>query len=537
MLAFGIRYLNGFAAAASVEDRARPEWPPHPARVFMALTAAHFQSGGDPDERSALYWLERLERGGEIATPFIVASDERARAAVKHYVPVNDKNDGYTVKNKKIVVFPEVTQIAIRRERQDRVFAQAWVESEIVYLYWPDAEPDDAVRDAFARLCARVSRIGHSSSLVQMWVAEPAELPQPTWVPDEQRATMRLRVVAPGTLAYLEQQFNAAAIDDFAALRVAEADSSDTKGQREARRRLRTEYPNGPPPRQRPNVSIYRGYARPTSDRPARAPGAVFSPHLIAFGLQPIGTPYRHLDLSCVPAIAQRWRAALLANSNDVATEVRSILSGHDEDGAPLQGAHLASLPLAFVSHDHADGRLLGIGAALPAEISGERRREVLRVFARVSELKLGRLGVWRLEHLSAARPPVSLRADTWTAYPDGATHWSTITPIAFDQHPKSTDRAAYQREIATMIAESCSRIELPKPKEIIVSSISAHLGAPPAYSFPRIQRKDGSYRRHCHAVLIFAEPVCGPVLLGAGRFRGYGVCRPISLDVEAGAR
>jgi CRISPR-associated protein Csb2 len=34
--------------------------------------------------------------------------------------------------------------------------------------------------------------------------------------------------------------------------------------------------------------------------------------------------------------------------------------------------------------------------------------------------------------------------------------------------------------------------------------------------------------------VLLFDEPVRGPVLIGAGRFRGYGVCRPV--NAEGGA-
>jgi CRISPR-associated protein Csb2 len=500
MLAFGIRYLNGFAAAATVEDRGRPEWPPHPARVFMALAAAHFQGGAEPDERSALCWLERLEHGGEPAAPFIVASDDMPRATVRHYVPINDKSNGYTIKNKKVVVFPEVTQIAIRRERQDRVFARTWVENEIVYLYWPNAEPDDTLRNAFARLCAKVARIGHSSSLVQMWLAEQAEVPQATWVPDECRASIRLRVVVPGTLKYLEQQFNAAA-------------------------------------RRRPNLSIYHGYARPAPDQLQHAPSSLFSPHLITFALQPIETPYRHLDLRGVPVVAQRWREALLANSNDATPATRSVLSGHDADGAPLRDAHLAVLPLAFVTHEHADGHLLGMAVTLPSQLQREHRREVVRVLSRVLELKLGRLGRWRLEHVTAARPPINLREETWTAYPEGATHWATVTPIAFDQHPKAMERAAYEREVAAMIAECCGRICLPKPKEVIVTAVSAHFGAPPAHSFPRLQRKDGTQRHHCHAILVFAEPVCGPVLLGAGRFRGHGVCRPLLPEIDSRSR
>lgn len=35
--------------------------------------------------------------------------------------------------------------------------------------------------------------------------------------------------------------------------------------------------------------------------------------------------------------------------------------------------------------------------------------------------------------------------------------------------------------------------------------------------------------RRHAHAILVFDRPVRGPILLGAGRYRGYGLCRPLS--------
>src|ERR1700737_5000501 len=116
MLAFGIRYLNGFTAAAAPDDRERAEWPPHPGRLFMALAAAHFQTGADPNERRALDWLQSLESDGNPMAPYIVAPDAIERSVVTHYVPVNDRNNGYKVKDKKVVVFPEISQTAARRE-------------------------------------------------------------------------------------------------------------------------------------------------------------------------------------------------------------------------------------------------------------------------------------------------------------------------------------------------------------------------------------------------------------------------------------
>jgi CRISPR-associated protein Csb2 len=226
--------------------------------------------------------------------------------------------------------------------------------------------------------------------------------------------------------------------------------------------------------------------------------------------------------------VVERFREAILSKANDLPAHVQSLLSGHGDTGAPLEQPHVALLPLAFVGHPHADARLLGLGIALPNAVSTDDRRLALRAVARVQRLALGRLSAWTLEQPTAARPAWNLRAEAWTAHPNGATHWSTVTPVVFDRHPKAKDKAAYQREVAEMIATSCTRIGLSAPREVIVTPVSTHLGVPPAHAFPRLRRKDGSERRHAHAIVVFDEPVRGPVLLGAGRYRGYGVCRPI---------
>jgi hypothetical protein len=68
-----------------------------------------------------------------------------------------------------------------------------------------------------------------------------------------------------------------------------------------------------------------------------------------------------------------------------------------------------------------------------------------------------------------------------------------------------------------------------PRARDVVATPVSVHLGVPPAHEFPRLVRKDGSERRQTHAILIFDQPVRGPVLIGAGRYRGYGVSRPIN--------
>jgi CRISPR-associated protein Csb2 len=530
MLALGVRYLNGFAAAcehgARQPGRERAEWPPHPARVFMALAAAHFQTGAEPAERDALLWLERLP------APSLRAPGAAQRAVVTHYVPVNDKatwkKDPANPRQRPAP--PLQSAPAIMRDRQDRTFARAWLEDDTVYLAWPDASPEDGIARALEGLCAKVTRIGHSMSLVQMWAAKPGEVGAPDWVPDDDRAAIRLRVPGPGTLEELERRYNREAVEAYAVLAVTAADDTDRKAQRAARKRLKEEFDDEPPPRLRPEVPFYQGYARPAPpEEKLEIPGSVFSPHLIVFTLEPQSGPYRALDLACAAAAAKRWREALVSHSNDLSVRAREVVSGHDSDGVPLQGPHLAFVPLAFVGHRHADGHLLGMALALPEGLGPGERRSVLRPSGRVDELKLGRLGVWRLRRDTSTRPPWNLRPEACTAHPEGATHWSTVTPVAFDRHPKAKDRGEYQREVAEMMAGACTAIRLPRPREVIVTPVSAHLGVPPAHAFPRLTRKDGSERRHAHAILVFDRAVRGPILIGAGRYRGYGVCRPIT--------
>lgn len=236
--------------------------------------------------------------------------------------------------------------------------------------------------------------------------------------------------------------------------------------------------------------------------------------------------------MACTLALTDRWRDAVVSHANDLSVGAQSILSGHAGGGEPLEQPHAAFLPLGFVGHPHADGQLSGVALALPAGITGEVRTEVLRAVNRASELVLGRLGKWRLRPVAMAWPPATLRAESWTAHPDGATQWSSVTPVVYDQHPKAKDKVVYLQEAAAMISRSCERIGLPRPREVVITAVSAHLGAPPAHGFPRLRRKDGSERRHTHAILLFDKPVRGPILVGAGRYRGYGFFRP--MEVEA---
>ena len=518
MLAIGIRYLNGFVVASHGQHE-QVEWPPHPGRVFMAMAAAHFQTGASAAERGALLWLEALPEA-----PVIYAAEALPRTVVTQFVPVNDKAGPAKAL---------MHSLPLTRDRQPRTFARAWLPDDTVWFQWLHAEPCVAVREALAALCANVTRIGHSSSLVEMWLADSVPSDAPRWVSDDDRATAFLRVTAAGTLEALERDFNGGAVARYEELLLAVEAAPSKKAAQAARKMLTAEYPDGPPFRQRPRLSVYQGYSRAQEglERPV-VRGSVFSPNLLVFALERVDGPYRHLDLSCTLAVTETWRKALVSQANELGPQARSVISGHNAEGGPLEQPHMALLPLPVVGHAHADGHLLGVALILPADLAAALRTEVLRAVGRVTELQLGRLGRWRLNSEGMVRPPAALQPQAWTAHPDGAARWGTVTPVVFDQHPKAKDKCAYVSEVTAMFIAACERIELPRPREVIVTPVSTHLGAPPAHACPRLQRKDRSERRHSHAILIFDEPVRGPILIGAGRYRGYGLCRP--LEVEA---
>jgi CRISPR-associated protein Csb2 len=519
MFALGIRYLQGVAVASHGEHW-RVEWPPHPARVFMAMVAAHYQTGADATERAALCWLEELPEPPEIHAP-----DAEPCKVVTQFVPVNDKAGP----SKALM-----HSLPVTRDRQPRTFARASLATDTVVLHRPNAEPTLEVREALATLCGKVARVGHSTSLVQMWLADTVPAGLHRWIVDEKRGTHLLRVPKPGTLEELDRSFNGEAVNRYVSLLLTIEDATTKKAATAAEEDMAVAFPAGEPLQQRPHISTYASYSKADEifETPESA-GSVFSPHLVVFTLERENGPYRQLDLACTPALIDRWREAIASHANDIRPEAQSLLTGHSHDGAPLQKAHVAFLPLGFVGHPHADGRMPGVALALPNELPADVRADVLRAAAGVCKegLKCGQLGAWKLVPSTMSRPLETLQPATWTAHPNGATHWSTVTPIAYDHHPKSKAKAEYLAEVAEMIRAGCERIELPRPREVIVTSVSAHLGAPPSHAFPRLRRKDGSERRHTHAILLFDEVVRGPVIIGAGRYRGYGLCRPIGVE------
>jgi CRISPR-associated protein Csb2 len=192
-------------------------------------------------------------------------------------------------------------------------------------------------------------------------------------------------------------------------------------------------------------------------------------------------------------------------------------------------------MPLAFVEHNHADGHLMGVGIVLPRELSYRDRSRVLSPILfdvesnepKELELTMGRAGVWKVVRETGLSPKRTLQTLTYTT---PSMYWASVTPVLLDRMPK-TDRVkepiAWREEVAGVIAQSCRHAGLPEPIAVRVEKTPLFRGSlramPGQGGFPQL-RKD---KFQVHVAIEFDKPVQGPVLFGAGRFRGYGLMRP----------
>lgn len=529
MLALGIHYLTGYATATSVGSRDEAEWPPHPGRVFMALVAALYETKPLPgdhvaesswqEEHAALEWLEALE-----APSLKVSENFDKRAVVTSYVPVNDK-----------LSFPA--------NKQPRTFPKVRPHDPNVFLVWPDAEPPESRKNALHRLCGKVTRIGHSSSLVQMWRVpeglEPVPDLYPVATPLRNAKPLHLRITTAGCLRELQQQFKGDTIDRFFDLSVSIASAKGTKAKKEAEAAFFAEFgvkwarSLQPPTRLRPMLTITRPYVRSRPATTAISQG-YFDSDLLVLTKQ----DGPNLGLESTALLTDALRGALLKSCGAGAPE---WLTGHRTDGAPSEQPHVALLPLAFAGFNHGDGHLLGLAIAFPRDVPARERGRVLRPFLYDPSgqpieirLTLGKLGVWTMRQEERTVPPLTLRAETWCQTEEPSDTWASVTPVVLNRHPKldpEADRAAWFAEIADIVATSCERSGLPRPIEIDIDKTSWHEGAPRARpgaeGFPLLPGKPGApARQQVHVWLRFAQPVQGPVIIGAGRYRGYGLCK-----------
>jgi CRISPR-associated protein Csb2 len=474
----------------------------------MAMAAGHFETGGDPEERKALEWIESQ------GPPALYASGKEERTEVRAYVPVNDDHGGI-----------------VRRPRQDRSFLRVRPDHDCVFLIWPSSEPTEELRAALQRVCAKVTRIGHSSSFAQMWVVPAGQEPAANLVPSDSSASERLRVAESGTLQCLEEDFRLAEIAEYSNLSEA-LTAAKGKELKRLKAEIASTFPGGPPQPTHPQLSSWQGYQRVGSNMVDESVfEGPFDPNFIVL------SKLEGLNLGLESTL--QLTSALRRQAMDRCPAPKSApewLSGHDESGKPSARPHVAFFPLPFVGSNHADGHVMGLGIAIPGKFpvkDGSTRAAELQTFLgplffeqtgeeRIIRIEREKVWQWDLVREERERPPEALRAKTWIM---PSRLWASVTPVVLHHYPKRREG-----DVERILREAFVSAHFPEPTKISVRPVSRFEGAGHARAIPFFTEGGESLCRYqTHITVEFDRQVRGPMLIGRGRFRGYGLLRPLN--------
>jgi CRISPR-associated protein Csb2 len=566
-LGIHVCFLTDRYVAAQADHRERPEWPPHPGRLFMALAAAFFETDDIEEEkaaeRSALEWLEGL------TAPRIISVDKKERSPITCYVPVNDRPSPNTAMLQSAPGIP--------RSRQSRTFPTVipqrkptlgGTEADVTFVWTAPISETERHFPALNRLCRSVIRLGHSSSLVMVWAEAMSsntegDAYKQVYEPTNAMTKTSCRIATQGELMRLKTACRADEIERFGNLKI-EIDSTTGKSQKEAKARFEREFGQkyktslrAPEPIPA-SLGVWQGYRCISSDTQSEFQpvhiNEYFEQDLII--LAKLDGP--SLSIERTLGLTQALRSAAISCSGP--STVPAWLSGHDTNHRPTEEAHAAFLTLPFAGYPHADGHIMGLAIALPRGISPEERGRWLAplfVDTETGEVESHSIRLWgqdlpdwSIQLEDRLSPPLMLKNATWTG-PEQS--WASVTPVVLDRFPKSSrikDRKLWQQEVKEIISLACTRAGMPKPLDIEVGSTAWHRGIPRAWTKTRRLKPSPSENHYAqlgdgfpplpgkasrpekpqvHVRIQFEDLVAGPVLLGAGRFLGYGLCLPIT--------
>ncbi len=459
------------------------EWPPSPARLFQALVAAthrgaHGLLHSDVRDR-ALEWLESCPPPTIFAT-----ATEPARELITGYVPNNDDGESKdfrdhvkTAKSLRLHPLPSECRVTYRWEfaaegdsahHADVVSAMA---SLVTYL-------GRTVDLVYAR--GDVHAQPHVDDLGERRLWQPREVPGGEWL-----------APSTGFLDWCKRRFPRSVSDV--------------------------------PPDFTNSRQVKYSDAHASSDEVPNALFELFRPDGSLMRFDP-----RHLREAAgmMRYVFSRWLEANPRMQKHYGEDrVARLLLGHrraDRDG-PSQGGHFGIVPLASMNADFtADGdirRVLVLGWG----INNEEDRELF------GDLTRGIDGKELMDHgrsvgfLRVARPDTQRRTLAFWSTLAGqpAKTWRTVSAIILTGHP----RRGRSLEVCLARALTQQGISLESIESVAAFSGPLVPKCPAAREF-RVADYLSTTRR-IHAEIIFRKPITGPLVVGRGRFAGFGIMLP----------
>ena len=223
------------------------------------------------------------------------------------------------------------------------------------------------------------------------------------------------------------------------------------------------------------------------------------------------GVPGRH-----IANVTAALKAAVMSRYQRLFGDpVPRELHGHGFEGTGFEIARFLALP--NVGFDHSDGRIHGAAVWLPGacdEVVAERIRAAARSIdaLRTSNLDIA-VAPWAGESTPTAATPRRWR--------QRSSAWVTAVPAIHERFGR-LDLAEVRRW--------CRHAGLPEPVSFRSARVPLTPGALSLHP-TEVQRSAGARsepsKPYSHVAIRFLQAVRGPVVIGGGRSRGFGLCVP----------
>lgn len=468
-----IRFLQPLSHGRSDGDV--PEWPPSPLRVFQALIAAAAARWNERSRLSAaapaLRWLQQQ------APPLIVACRATmSTVPTQFYVP--DNSADLQVPSWKRGEAGEVVK------RTDKVVLPNHLHGDSVFYLFPLVTADFSFAEILQAAARSITHVGWGIDMVAadadvITAAEAAALSGERWVAAASGG-VALRTPTAGTLDDLMRKHQ-----DFL-------------------NRLSDEGFRPVPPLREFAITQYR-----RAGDPEPRPNCVF--HILkpdASGNLAFNTARRTRSVAA-------WIRHAVAEVCEPAGwhDFLPFVHGHNADGSTPNSAGNSSqrfqyLPLPTINSKLQ--RVESIRRVMVAAPAGfEDRIDFIRRRLLGHELRWDNQIVGLL-NLQTGRDWVREQ------YIRQSKTWSTVTPVVLDGF---NDHNA--RKTEKLLTKALANAGIMVPVEFEHSPFGFRAGVDPVRDFLRPEKLTGSL---VHVRLRFAEPFSGPLAIGAGRYRGFGL-------------
>ena len=343
----------------------------------------------------------------------------------------------------------------------------------LVVYRWNVEPPGESTYKSLIRRAARVGYLGASDSPVRVRVVTemPGDTASELFVPDSE-GDMRIRVPRPGDVAVLDRMFDV----------WQERGASVTRSQF-------------------PQLLHWESYRSPGSCDATDNGDVVAWMHL-----SPVVSGRRISTLTAL------FKAALLDRHQRMYGDPPAFLHGH---GFEKKGYDLARyLALPDTGYPRSRGRIHGLALWLPPGFDRKQQRKARDAAFSIDTL-VGQGIEASVEPRGDEERPWAVNPRRWRG---PSSIWMTAIPVIHERRgvPGLAEAARW-----------CRHAGLPDP--VAFHSSRAPL-LPGAIDLApsEVNRPERPVLPYSHAEFRFADPVTGPVVVGAGRQRGFGLCVPV---------